>query len=379
MVSIFLHCVSSKEKGVRVGTSFAFSILTPTETPQHPNPYAPKAPKRPTNEITNVAPAFKFAHVFDGNSSTSGMPNYALRSDVVGKYLAGGALVVEFQISVALEQNSWYSQIPVETADVTEKEAKAKDPLSADMLKLLDAADENNSDVTFQVCDGNGETKQAFSAHRLILSARCPTLNASVENHGGSGSAILIDDLEPDMFHKLLRFIYGGDVPGDIALKKEAKAIIRAASRFGCTGLKHAAEAKLASESITTENAAEMIVFADSTNCALLKEAALDYFVNNAESIMASAGYELVKESPAIMGEMMAAMATASKKRPATPGGDGKDYKRMRVATLRKKLDAKGLDIDGSKEELTNRLQYAETESEAAEALSQIHRSAITP
>lgn len=109
----------------------------------------------------------------------------------------------------------------------------------------------------------------------------------------------------------------------------------------------------------SSENAAELILFADGTNCALLKEAAMDAFAADVEGVMASDGYQLVKESPAILGEMMAAVANASKKRPASDG-DGKDYKRMRVATLRKKLDAKGLDVDGSKEMLVSRLEREE-------------------
>lgn len=87
----------------------------------------------------------------------------------------------------------------------------------------------------------------------------------------------------------------------------------------------------------------------------------MDKFIDDIEGVMASDGYEQVKESPAILAEMMAAMASAHKKRPARDNGnESKDYKRMRVATLRKKLEAKGLDIDGSKEMLVSRLKEAE-------------------
>ena len=43
----------------------------------------------------------------------------------------------------------------------------------------------------------------------------------------------------------------------------------------------------------------------------------------------------------------------------------------MRVATLRRKLDDKGLGVDGSREMLVSRLETAETEARAqAEALA---------
>ena len=76
---------------------------------------------------------------------------------------------------------------------------------------------------------------------------------------------------------------------------------------------------------------------------------------------MASAGYEQVKESPVVLSELVAAMASGRKKRPASSDSDGeRDYKRMRVATLRQKLDEKKLDVDGSKEMLIARLETAE-------------------
>ena len=89
----------------------------------------------------------------------------------------------------------------------------------------------------------------------------------------------------------------------------------------------------------------------------------MEFFVKNTEEVMVSEGYEQVKESPAVLTELVAAMASGSKKRPASSGADaGRDFKRMRVATLRQKLDNKGLDVDGSKEMLVSRLEEAESD-----------------
>ena len=47
----------------------------------------------------------------------------------------------------------------------------------------------------------------------------------------------------------------------------------------------------------------------------------------------------------------------------ASSGADSeRDHKRMRVATLRQKLDDKGLDVDGSREMLAARLEEAEND-----------------
>ena len=66
----------------------------------------------------------------------------------------------------------------------------------------------------------------------------------------------------------------------------------------------------------------------------MLKEAAMEYFVENAQDVMATKGFEQVAESPDIMREMMAVGFGGNKKRPASSDAyddDDRDYKRMRV------------------------------------------------
>ena len=104
----------------------------------------------------------------------------------------------------------------------------------------------------------------------------------------------------------------------------------------------------------------------------------MEFFVKNAEEVMASEGFAQVKESPAVLTELIAAMPCGSKKRPASSDADGeRDFKRMRVAALRQKLDEKRLDVDGSKDMLVSRLETAEAEARAqAEALAQAEAQA---
>ena len=286
-----------------------------------------------------------------------GYNDFVKRKDVLKaskNYLVDGNLTVEVDIQVMLDKP------PVWTPT---------DTVRSDMLEILDSADAENADVLFEIGDGDKATTrsrkdqcQTFYAHNIILSKRAPAL-AALANMCSPGAAIPISDVHPDLFRMLLRFIYGGEVPGEDVLREEARDIIRVADRFGCTGLKLAAEAEMATAGITTENAAELILFADGMNCAMLKEAAMDYFVTNAQNVMASEGFGQVKESPAVMAELMAAMASGSQKRPASSDADSeRDFKRMRVSTLRQKLDDKGLDVDGSKEMLVSRLEEAESD-----------------
>ena len=241
------------------------------------------------------------------------------------------------------------------------------------MLQLLDSADATNSDIAFEIkCNiepivaANMTRKglhprrsEVFYAHRAILSARCPLL-AAVAEGSDVDTPIHIESIDPELFRILLRFIYGGEVPAKDSLRQKPLDIIRAADQFDCNGLKLAAEAEfVADHPITTNNTAEVIMFADAMHCALLKEAAFDYFAVNREAVQASDGYNQIMESPKVLNELVT-LGFANKKRPATADINGRDFKRMRVATLRQKLDAKGLDVDGSKEMLISRLEESE-------------------
>jgi hypothetical protein len=57
------------------------------------------------------------------------------------------------------------------------------------------------------------------------------------------------------------------------------------------------------------------------------------------------------------MKELMAVLASKKKRSAPADAGEDRDYKRMRVSTLRRTLDGKGLDVDGSREMLINRLE----------------------
>jgi len=292
-----------------------------------------------------------------GGNKSWGKNDFAKREAVLKPsrtYLVNGNLTVEVDIQVLLDEPPTWT--PTNT-------------VCSDMLKILDSADADTADVSFEIGDGDKTTTrskkgefQMFHAHKIILSMRAPVL-AALAGDCSPGTAIPISDVHPDLFRMLLRFIYGGEVPGKDVLKEEARGIIKTADRFGCTGLKLAAEAELSTVGITTENTAELILFADAANCAMLKEVAMEFFVKNAHEVMSSEGYEQVKESPAVLAELVAAMASGSKKRPASSDADaGRDFKRMRVATLRQKLDDKGLDVDGSKDMLVSRLEDAEND-----------------
>ena len=86
------------------------------------------------------------------------------------------------------------------------------------------------------------------------------------------------------------------------------------------------------------------LLYADSKNLALLKEAVMDYIVKNKGDIIGKVSFSNVP------GDMITDVLTAMARGEETGEGDSKDFNKMRVGTLRKMLDEKGLDVDGSRE-----------------------------
>lgn len=308
----------------------------------------------PSNSIIVRMP--KFFHMSKRGVMAAGWKKIAKREHVLDaskRYLVNGNLILEVDVQVLLDRPPTWT--PTKTSSA----------VCSDMLKLLESTSRDDYDVTFSV---GGEQAEEIFAHRTILKARAPFLADVVADNPDVNNPIPIDDVEPAIFRMLLRFIYGGELPSKFVLKEVSKSFIRAADKYGCSGLKLAAECAMASSEINAKNAAELILFADAMNCAMLKEAAMDFFVENAQEVMASDGFAQVKESPAVMAELMELALGGSKKRPAeSPDAKSKDYKRMRVATLRQKLDEKGLDVDGSKEAIISRLEKSDFEEAAAE------------
>ena len=110
--------------------------------------------------------------------------------------------------------------------------------------------------------------------------------------------------------------------------------------------LKLEAEASyVKSTEITIENMIDNLLYADSKNLALLKEAVMDFILANKHSIIGKVSFDNVP------GDMITDVLAAVERGVETGGGEGdKDYNKMRVGTLREMLDEKGLDVDGSRE-----------------------------
>ena len=120
-----------------------------------------------------------------------------------------------------------------------------------------------------------------FPAHRLIV-ANCSSILADLcEAHTDGTTPISIENVSLAVFRILLSYIYGMKISND-DMKFHAKEIIDVANRFGVTSLKLETEACFVEgTAFTMEILMELLLYAESKNCALLKVAAMDYIVKN--------------------------------------------------------------------------------------------------
>ncbi|KAL7547307.1 hypothetical protein ACHAWF_010627 [Thalassiosira exigua] len=246
--------------------------------------------------------------------------------------LVEGALIIEIKMRA---KNARNTPVPPFVPE---------NPIRKNVLDLFD--DEKSADVVFEVCgesdqnnDARKRSKQSDSTKLCIF--LCGTLSIIRENGAN----------EPCIFRHLLYYIYGGIIPED-ELKTNAKEIIDAADKYGVVNLKLKAEACYAQTiTLTADNVIDNLLYSDEKNCALLKEAVMDFMAAHGDDILGKVSFDRVP------GSMMADLLTATTRAMKSDGISSADYNTMRVSTLRRKLHAEGLDVDGSREAMISLLK----------------------
>ena len=277
----------------------------------------------------------------DGNDSW-GRSDFAKRSKLV-KALVNGTLTIEVRMRKYEQTNTPDAFIP-------------ENPLCNNILKSF--MDVESADVVFEV---GGEqstgarkkraktTPTKFHAHRFILQKSSSTL---AEMCGMGKGSVPIANIKPDIFRHMLYHLYGGKI-SDEDLRGNEKDLIDAADKYGVVSLKLEAEAfYVKSTTLAIDNIIDNLLYADSKNCALLKEAAVDFMVENGKDILDKVSFD------DLPGSMVKDLLTAmTREKEAENESDDDSFNTMRVGTLRRKLYEKGLDVDGSREAMISLLK----------------------
>ncbi|KAH7954972.1 hypothetical protein HPB49_023517 [Dermacentor silvarum] len=181
---------------------------------------------------------------------------------------------------IALESSASAPGTSSEIASSTLPECR----LSEDLEWLLES--KNYADVTFKVGD------ETFQAHRSILAARSPAFRSMLEHPmeeevvGG----VVIEDVEPDVFAAILRFLYTGRVPAPIV---KPESLLKAADRYNMDLLKISCELALISR-LTEESAADTLILAEKHNAVTLRNATLDFIGSNVDAVAETPGRDAI-------------------------------------------------------------------------------------
>lgn len=369
MISLYLRCKSAAESNVAVQAEFSLALL--------------RNDKQIDSMMSCPLNAFR--------RKRKGWPNFISRSRVLDSSSQllddHGTLTVLVKIQL-LQEGDVNNFVPKNDIGVglvrLLREVNSKLQLDQyDSRVEEESSTANTADVKFLV-----EGDEIY-AHRLILKLGAPALAQLCEDaDADEDTAIPIPRVRSPIFQGLLRFAYGDAVPDDVwnmtttslvgadagsdndeddqedsnntgepsVLDTPAMQLLDAANRYGVVGLKILAETKVAEAEISVSNASDLILYADAFHCPLLKEKVVDYFIAHANEIRKHPSYQKVRESASIQDELMDALLNKRILRLFSLGDNDVDYDSMGVNLLRRKLDGRGLDVDGSREMLTQRL-----------------------
>ncbi|KAL7515794.1 hypothetical protein ACHAWF_000004, partial [Thalassiosira exigua] len=157
---------------------------------------------------------------------------------------------------------------------------------------------------------------------------------------GGKAGNVPISGVQPEIFRHALRYAYGGTIAYD-EMKAYAKDIIIAADKFGMANLKLEAEASyVRSTKMKLDNVMDNLLYADAKNCALLKEAAIDFVAEHGAEVLKAVSLKNV--TGGMFADLLTVM-TRNKERDGKAGDGAIELRTMRVSELREKLHEKGL------------------------------------
>ncbi|KAL6843198.1 hypothetical protein ACP4OV_026911 [Aristida adscensionis] len=159
--------------------------------------------------------------------------------------------------------------------------------------------EKEGADVAFVV---GGE---AFTAHKIVLATRSPVFNAELYGpmRKTGTEPITIEDLQPDVFRALLRFIYTDSLPAMDDLEEDDRCemvrhLLVAADRYDIERLKLICQSILC-DNLHVRTVATTLALANQHHCDMLKDACLEFITcsNAMSAVVETPGYNNLKRS----------------------------------------------------------------------------------
>ncbi|XP_057318588.1 speckle-type POZ protein B-like [Microplitis mediator] len=175
------------------------------------------------------------------------------------------------------------------TTDYPLKKRQRK--ITDDLKELYES--KTNSNVIFVV--GN----EKFKAHKFILSTRSPVFSAMFthELKENRNSEVDIPDIDPEIFNKMLEFIYTDEINN---LDEDAESLLESADKYQLLNLKSLCEESL-SKSVSIDNAIELMILADLHNADTLLEFIFEFIIRNFKDVVKTSEYEVLDETKPLL------------------------------------------------------------------------------
>ncbi|VEU40021.1 unnamed protein product [Pseudo-nitzschia multistriata] len=246
----------------------------------------------------------------------------------------------------------------------------------------------------------HGAQEQVAKKQRTQVQRKDNDRSSSTLLRSSPSSIIMVAELKVDLkiFRAVLEFLYSNELSSDLywddkqyesplvsdddyiksnEREENSQHIYRAmrflqrllvaADQFGIVPLKHEIEFKLYDEFLFSFTAPELYVWADSKSCAFLKEKAMDRICNKSSSIddivLAKDGWRMIRESNFLLEELFLYAREEChsiryfKYDGSTLNHESREQNYYKVEYLRLRLSDLGLDIDGNREMLEERLR----------------------
>nr|CAB3482461.1 unnamed protein product [Digitaria exilis] len=233
------------------------------------------------------------------------------RAELEGTYVKNDRLTMECVVNVRKEPKVSKSRI---FPSIKVPPSNLKRQL-ADLLESKEG-----SDVTFSV---GGET---VAAHRVVLAMRAPVFKAELYGpmREVGKEAIVIEDMQPDVFRAMLCFIYTDSMDRSDDLGRDyhcgncdmVRHLLVAADRYAIERLKLTCQSILCNN-LHVRNVATTLALADQHHCDKLKHACIEFMccLNNLEDVVATKGYkDLARTSPSVLADAMVRISKVGKK-----------------------------------------------------------------
>ncbi len=147
------------------------------------------------------------------------------------------------------------------------------------------------SDVTLSVHGRN------FQAHKCILASSSKVFEAMFKHPTKEKmtNQVVIEDIQPEVFHQLLRFIYTGRLTS-ATMETMAARLFAAADKYLLDQLKSECESHLRRQ-MSADNCLELLLLNDQIHPAEdLKQSAVDFFRRYPSEVMATDGWKKARQ-----------------------------------------------------------------------------------